>query len=129
MTISKKPIVDSGDFLELNPWLMVVFGEFCAYARYHGLPVVVTSIKDEAEGRKSETHEDGRAIDISSIGWSDFHIQRLSYHLNVKYSELIGTAPRGKDPIVCLHHDSGSGYHFHLQVRDFKWINRDLLDE
>jgi len=114
--------VNPSDLMAVDLCLLIVFLSFCSYAHENNLPIVITSITDGANGRKSQTHPDGRAIDIStkSDKWTDFHIERIKYKLNELYGSIYGTMPNIKiKPRVCIHHDTGSGAHFHLQVRRF----------
>lgn len=129
MYLALRKHVDIEDFMDISPWLYIVLGEFYVYAAKYGLPVIITSILDDDPNRKSETHEQGRAIDISDNGWTKLHIHRVVYHLNQKYGKLCGTAPEKRPPVVAVYHNAGSGYHFHLQVRRFAYIDYEFEDE
>jgi len=109
-----KPEVCLNDLMEINPILGIIFFYFIGYARNHNLPVKVTSIIDN-HPRKTSTHIEGRAIDISARGWSDLHISRIVYKINSTYRDY-GTGPVNKIKQAIVFHDAGSGKHFHLQV-------------
>lgn len=110
-----KSHVDLNDFLKINPMLGIIFFYFVGYAKKNKLPVLVTSISDDAPNRKSDTHKTFRAIDISSKKWNDFHINRIVYRINSMYRDF-GTGPKNKIKRAIIHHDSGTGNHFHIQV-------------
>jgi len=116
-----KSHVDLNDFLKINPVLGIIFFYFVGYAKKNKLPVLVTSISDDAPNRKSDTHKTFRAIDISSKKWNDFHINRIVYRINSMYRDF-GTGPKNKVKRAIIHHDSGTGNHFHIQVNRFAQI-------
>lgn len=126
--VKLKSEVNPLDIYSLNPWLIMVFGEFCAYAMRYNLPVIISSMIDEAPGRVSATHEEGRAIDVSSKGWDRLHIERIKFHLNSKYGKEFGTAPKDIKPMVLVHHDAGTGYHFHLQTKRFNYVSYEFSE-
>ena len=106
----------------INPFLGIVFNYFCAYAKEHDLPVVITSISRPAPGRipnsphNPDPEHGVRAVDISSRHWSELHIHRIRRKINKVYRDW-GTAPYGKPPQALVYHDAGTGPHFHLQVK------------
>lgn len=112
----KEADVSLKEFQKLNPALAIVFNYFLMYADLYGLPVVVTSISEKVVGRKSRTHEEFRAIDISAKNWSEVHARRITHRLNSVYKNW-GTAPVDRPKRVAVFHDAGSGNHFHLQIR------------
>jgi len=123
---SAKEGVELGDLKKITPPLGVVFYTFVMYAKEQSLPCVVTSILGDAEGRKSSTHQEGRGMDIRSVGWDKRHIENVCLLLNNKYASFWGTSPDGISPMVILHHqakylvDGGpklGAPHFHLQVQ------------
>jgi len=117
-TILKSAEISIGDFLKIEPMLGVVFYHFVQYAVEYDLPVVITSMIDEAPNRVSSTHNEGRAIDIrASKEWTDLHTVRVCNKLNELYARKYGTAPAEKKPRVIICHDAGTGKHFHLQIR------------
>ncbi|MFZ8933695.1 MAG: hypothetical protein ACO2ZP_07345 [Bacteriovoracaceae bacterium] len=117
--MEKKREVVTEDLLTISPFLKVVIGYFEAYAIQYNLPIVCTSLKsDLVEGRTSSVHSDGRGADFSARSWPSFHIYRIQAYLNKKFLSW-GTRPAnsGLHPRVCVVHDSGTGTHFHLQVK------------
>ena len=76
-------------------------------------------MSDPVGGRISKTHEEGRAVDVSIKGFSEFHLRRLPHFLNTRFGKDWGTNKVGSNdlPRVCVVHDAGSGNHIHLQVK------------
>lgn len=105
------------DLAKIHPALLFVLGFIALYAKAFSLPVVVSSITDDAPNRKSKTHEDGRALDISLNGWGELHIHRLEFIVNQRFARELGTAPSGEPLRVIKVHDAGTGNHIHAQVR------------
>lgn len=107
------------EIMYINPYLLAMLCETVIFAKILGKDIDITSLlREHGDGiSQSTTHQEGRAIDISVIGWKDFEIKALSDHLNKRFAESIGTAPVGKAPRACYYHNNGNGYHFHLQVR------------
>jgi len=120
--------LEINDIKRIRAHALLILAEFCIYANQHGLPIVITCMIDDkpevpgdqdATGRRTKTHLEGRAIDVSANGWDDLHQERVAFHLNSRYGRLYGTAPVGSNAtkvVVC--HDAGSGTHFHLQCRN-----------
>ena len=112
------------DIKDLQPATWIIMTAFMLYANEHNLPCRITSLKSDREGinSQSKTHEDFRAIDFTSHGWSDFHIKRIIYKINNDYSDIAAISASDLKPRAIIHHDIGHGSHFHLQVRkDAKW--------
>jgi len=105
------------ELLTVEPILNHIFFYFCHYAKEYHLPIRVTSIRGDAIGRKSTTHKEGRAIDISTRGWDVLHCNRIASKLNMKFSKNIGTSPVGGTERVCVYGDEQHLDHFHLQVK------------
>lgn len=107
------------DVLSLQPRLFIILGYFYMYAKEHKLPMRITSvISDRGDIQiASKTHEQGRAIDLSSQGWSRFHIERVVFHVNKRCKALAAISAKDLIPRAVVYHDSGYGAHFHLQCR------------
>lgn len=110
---------DVTEIMDLDPWLVIMLMDAVQWAKPRGLFVRVTSMLRESNDgiSQSTTHQEGRALDLSVIGWSKEAIDALAKYLNDKYAAKIGTSPAGKPPLVCVYHNNGNGWHFHLQVR------------
>ncbi len=119
-----KEDIDPKDLEMIQPALWILLTRTMLYCAEYKLPFVVTSIISDRKNinSKSRTHEEGRAIDISSKGWTESHIYRFQYHMNTWYSDIAAISAKDNEPRAVVHHDSGYGEHFHLQVRpNAKW--------
>lgn len=90
------------------------------WCQVNGLPCVVSSARSTAKedrilGRVSKTHLEGRAFDLSLIGWTNKQAKELSDYLFGKYSILGALGADGKSRLVVIH-DVGHGNHIHVQV-------------
>lgn len=104
----------------LTPMAMQFLADFVQWALDKNLPVVITEAvttkaEDEALNRVSDSHETGRAFDISSKGWTRDEIDDCVRVFFAKY-RLIGATDAVGSPRPIIHHDSGHGAHFHCQV-------------
>jgi len=115
---AKKRGVNLNDLMELHKDMFGLFYAFVMYCSYKSLPCKITSIKDLATGRVSTTHETGRAVDISTRGWSVDDIDDALIHFNRGYENIGAISFRdGVSRALVYHRVKGSRYHFHLQVR------------
>jgi hypothetical protein len=89
------------------------------FADQKGLDVTITSIKSGREliHTVSQTHEEGRAIDIRSRDWPEKTKKELVEKLNNEMGHLgaIGLFT-GERKVIILEEDTGHGEHFHVQV-------------
>jgi hypothetical protein len=111
---------DHIDELEMvSPWLLVILGAVILWALPRNLAVVITSIMREINDGISEstTHQEGRAIDLSVKGWSDKDIHALADYLNLTFSAIGAISKKDGISRVCIYHNNGNGWHFHIQVR------------
>lgn len=113
-----KDEVNYDDMKMLEPILFYVFASLCVYAKEYNLPVKITSMFDEVDGRITETHRDGRALDISSRGWPEDRIKDACNQINKKHSDIGAFSKKDGVPRACVYHKIEDGvFHFHLQVR------------
>lgn len=115
----KTPKVQSRAF-KLHPLLVMIMGEMIAWAWTQRLPTVITETfttldEDLALKRTSSTHREGRAFDMSTAGWPKASIDQFIEIFSKKYSGLAALGASGQ-PVLILHHDSGFGDHFHVQI-------------
>ena len=111
--------VNIEDLKMVHPNLLILIGAFSLYGHQNNLPVKITSIMDDAAGRVSRSHIEGRAADFSVKGWSKLHINRVCYHINKKYKSIAAISSSDLKPRACIFHTvSGpSGFHCHLQIK------------
>ncbi len=117
--IEKQDDINMEDVLMWQWKLFVAFGHFCAYANQHNLPVKITSLASDRENVRavSRTHEEGRAIDISSKNWSKDNIKGAIEYMNKIAGHYGAFSYRDQVQRVIIHHEAfGQGDHFHIQV-------------
>jgi hypothetical protein len=114
-----KDDVKPDDIRFFTPNCAILFLEAIRYFEDNGFPMVVTSIKSDRGGIQtiSTTHEDGRAFDVSSKGFSERKIKDVVSHFNSQFKNIGAISYSDLVPRAVLHHDSGYGAHFHFQVR------------
>ena len=90
----------------------------------HEFDFVITSIKSDRENvkSKSNTHEDGRAVDIRSRELNEKHIKRFIQFCEDNYSHIGAISSKDLKVRPCVYHDN----HFHLQVRHEKSLAEKL---
>lgn len=104
------------DIFMLTPKMLLLLGALTEYCYVNNLPVTITSIIEDVDGRQSQTHKEGRAVDISVRGWEPEHITKLLTYLNSKYRLIAAISKSDGEPRAAIYHE-GIGWHLHLQVR------------
>lgn len=104
------------DLQMLTPKMMIVLGHFMVFAKSNNLPVTITNIKHKFKESISNTHPEGRAVDVSVKKWSKKDIERCEIYLNDNALQYGAISLRTGYHRVVLPHDIGKGPHFHLQV-------------
>jgi hypothetical protein len=84
------------------------------FVAYYVTETVTTSKEDKLLNRASDTHRTCRAIDMATAGMKIELINDLIDALNSKYGAL-GAVSQGK-PRLVVYHNSGHGWHFHIQL-------------
>lgn len=107
--------VNINDICMIDAKLLFMLSYFCIYAEKNNLPVVITSIMDEVEGRAHKTHIEGRAIDISTKDWPEENIAEVEYEFNLLFEDIAAVSASDGTPRAVVVHDAGKGLHFHLQ--------------
>jgi hypothetical protein len=111
----KQPDVSVEDMLIMKPSLIIVWGFLSKFCLDNNLPCRITNIKTKFPESISDTHPQGRAIDVSVKDWSILHVQDCLEYLRRNVGHLGAIVGRG-DRKVALHHDIGRGAHLHIQV-------------
>ena len=107
------------DVMLFDPKLWIVFGHFLNFADGRDLPVVVTSLMTDRENVQavSKTHEEGRALDVSTRDWSDEDIEHcIAYMKNVAGHYGAISYSDNERRVIVYHNYMNQGDHFHLQV-------------
>lgn len=114
-----KPEVNISDLQNIKPELMMLFAAFVYYCNKVGKLAVITSIiTDSVVGRKSKTHDQGRAFDARALGWSDAEVNKLVKYFNRKFVDIAAISASDREPRAVVHHKvDGNAYHFHFQVK------------
>ena len=109
--------LDHLDLYYLDPIVLNMLAYTAEYAFQHSLPCVITSMREDAPGRKTSTHKDGRAIDISVKGWNDYHIHTFIFNFQKKFKGLGAYNKAGENRPIVYHKVEGCALHFHLQCK------------
>lgn len=99
--------------------LIMVLGQLMIFCHREKIPCKITSIDRHIPVRKTRTHEEGRAVDISIKGWKEKKIDKLKKEFkNLNYLGAISRSDNKRRLII--DHDVGLGRHIHIQVRSKK---------
>lgn len=95
--------------------------EMLRWCQVRGIDPVVTETvttigEDNALKRVSSTHREGRAFDIRTRGWIKKDIEDFMAHFNDKHWSLGAISAKTGKPNLIVHHDAGTGPHFHVQL-------------
>ena len=108
------------DLRMISPKLMMMLSTLLSFADSRKLPVVITSIISDRINviAKSTTHEDGRALDISVVGWSQKDIKDIKDLILFRHKDISAiSASDGKHRPIVYHNYRNQGDHLHLQCR------------
>jgi len=108
--------IDKEDLAMLTPKMLIVLGYASLFAEKNGLPFTVTNIKHKFEESISNTHPEGRAVDISVEGWTHEDSDKLVLFLEQNCEELGAVGGMSGIRRIVVRHDVGYGDHIHLQV-------------
>jgi len=108
--------IEKEDLAMLTPKMLIVLGYASLFAQKNKLDFVITNIKHKFEASKSNTHPEGRAIDVSVNGWSTEDADNLSLFLEQNCGELGAISASTGTRRLVVRHDIGLGDHIHLQV-------------
>lgn len=106
----------ASDLQMLTPKMVIVLGHFLVFAKGRNLPIVITNVKHKFKESVSNTHPEGRAVDISVKKWSLSDRRDCEIYLNSHALQYGAISKRTGHHRVIYPHDVGLGPHFHLQV-------------
>jgi len=113
-----KPDVRLDDLMWISPHVFSMLATVAVYCSEFNLPFIITSLKEDAKGRVSNTHKTGRAADISIKEWPKLHIYRLRRILNKRFKEVAAKSASDNKPRAAIVHSVlGSVEHMHVQSR------------
>lgn len=78
--------------------------------------MVITNVKMKFPISRSNTHPEGRGVDISARGWNSKQVQNVIEYMQENVGHLGAYSLRTGKQNVIIYHDAGLGKHFHLQV-------------
>jgi len=81
--------------------------------------------EDKALGRKSTSHQEGRAFDLRTRDWNADQLAQFIGYFNAKYESLGALNSKGEVKFI-VYHNSGHGDHFHVQFnRSFSTLAKE----
>lgn len=116
----KSPL--SGERCEyLHPQAQEIMNEMTDWCKGLNIPFVITETVTTAEedkrlSRVSSTHREGRAFDVSTRGWKKAEIDEFMAHFDQKFLHVAAIGAKSGKAELIVHHDSGHGEHFHVQI-------------
>jgi hypothetical protein len=111
--------IDNHRFWYLHPQAIFIMAKMSQYCRMKNRDFVVTSTvstlrEDNKLGRKSSTHREGRAFDVSVQGWSQMFIDEFCAEFNLKYGTIGAVNSKGERRLIVDH--KGTARHLHVQL-------------
>jgi len=105
------------DFWKIDPRCKMVICDldyFCILKFNKEITITNFMIKEGT----SDTHPEGRAVDIRSFDFTENQVQLIKNYLLEKYQYLWAEVNKiaGKIYFIVVYHDIGKGLHFHIQV-------------
>ena len=108
--------LDINDLLFLDPTILEMLAYISEYTDKYDLPFLITSLREDAPGRKHNTHKEGRAVDLSFRVWSDLHIQTLLFNFKKKFKGRGAFNSSVENRPIVYHKTEHGAYHFHIQT-------------
>ena len=85
--------------------MAALLGLFAEYCYTNNLPFKVTSITEDVRGRVTTTHREGRAVDLSTKGWTVNDIETATQYFNSRYSPLCAISKSDLKPRCLVYHN------------------------
>lgn len=104
-----------------SPKLVEIVGSLVEYVTktLKVTPVITETLTtaevDKALGRVSVSHQQGRAFDLRTWNLTEGELRAIYEYLMANYGHLGAWTKLGTRQLV-VHHDSGHGDHFHVQL-------------
>jgi len=108
--------IPSMDLTYLTPDALIVLAFVTRFCKKHSLPLVVTNILQKFKVSTSNTHPEGRAIDVSVRGWYISDINKCIAYITEMCGHLGAISAKTNKPRVAYYHNAGLGAHIHFQV-------------
>lgn len=108
---------DINELKQVQPELLIVLAWSIKYCKKNTLRCCVTSLVRCVDSFSvSNTHQTGRAFDLSVKGWSNQDIEDYTLFMTQKCNEYAAINTSGEKRLI-VHHDV-KGDHLHHQVRN-----------
>ena len=108
---------DINELKQVQPELLIVIAWAIKYCLKMKLRCCVTSlIRCQDTFSKSDTHQTGRAFDLSVKGWSNSDIEDFTLFMTQKCNDFAAVNDKGEKRLI-VHHDIGLGDHLHIQIK------------
>ena len=106
---------------DMAPMIKIIMWEAIDFFVNRGLKPTITCTattleEDEAIGRRSRTHREGRAFDLRTWDLPKDDVQVCMNHLNTLYGHMGAVSFKTKMPRLIVHHNAGTGAHLHVQI-------------
>lgn len=118
-----KDNLDIEDLLWLDPTILEMLAFISKYAWEYGLPCIITSLREHVEGRKYNTHAEGRAVDVSVRNWTPYHIETLLFKFKQEFKGRGAYNTKGSNRPIVYHKTDHGAYHFHIQTHARRYEN------
>ncbi len=119
----------------LHPQLVAIVEDMLSWLIKAGVnhPMITetatTPLEDKLKQRVSRTHSEGRAIDLRTRDWPPAVIGKFQAYFDAKYGYMGALSPKDFIPNLLIHHNTGLGDHFHIQVSTkFKMVMPNVLE-
>lgn len=116
---------EESEYPLLKKRLKIIAQDMAQYCQIHGFEFIITDVlSDGSEDKKlkrvSKSHTDGRAFDVRSRVWTEDFRKKLEKHFEEKYKEWAALSGKTLKPNLIEYHNSGTGFHFHVQIKPYK---------
>ena len=108
-------------FLKCSPRLQEIMVDLVDYCEkvLRVTPIftetLTTAEVDKALGRVSVSHQQGRAFDMRTWNLTEDNLKAIAAWLRANFGNIGAFNKTGERQLV-VHHDSGHGDHFHVQI-------------
>jgi hypothetical protein len=107
-------------FQGLHPKLRQICSEMADYCAERGqtfllTETVTTAAHDQALARVSDSHQEGRAVDIRTRDWTEAFRNGFMKEFTKRYG-AIGAFSKNLQRNFLVYHDAGNGAHIHAQI-------------
>jgi hypothetical protein len=114
--------VDPHDLSKFQPATWILWSATILYCEEFKLPLTITSLISDRDGIKtvSNSHQEGRAFDIRTAGWTEQSIHRFCFIMNRNYRDIAAISASDGVERAAVYHNN----HIHMQVRPNVSVNK-----